>query len=97
MFGVRWLKCSHVAVNCGLSERIAHVWTVCRSHVHAVELYFQFVMTKSQDTKFALEVAVDSVRLRGSNDLMFLWRPGWNQRRLILGGGCNSQSHDAQQ
>lgn len=86
MFGVRWFKCGYVAVDRGFSEGIAHVWIMRRSHIHPVEFHFQFVATHGKYAKFTLIVAVDTVRLRGSNDLMLLWRLRRSHRRLILGG-----------
>jgi len=75
-FRIGRLERGYIAVNDGFTHCVTHVWTLCQSHVDAVELHFQFIMTQSQNTKLALVIAIDTVSLRRSYNLMFLWRLG---------------------
>ena len=76
LFKVGRLKRRYVAIDDGFTHRIAHVGSPGHGHVDAVELDLQFVMTESEYAKFALVVPVNTIGLRGGDNLMFLRRFG---------------------
>src|SRR5260370_15463253 len=65
---VRRRKGADIPINGSFAHRVSHVWTPGDCHVDAVELNLQFVVTESQDAELAFIIAIDAVRLGGSDD-----------------------------